>query len=565
MSGQIARGAIGMKKRGDNIPVIVFWSVATFVSLWHLGTSELWGAEDRWAEVVREMQLTGDYSHPTLNGEPYFDKPLLSYWLIAAVSAVTGRLDEWAVRFPSVIAGLVALGATLNLGRRLWSEQCARTAGWILLSAFGFLFWARTGEADMENLAAIIGAVAWYWARRDKPGFGSYFVFYLICFVGAQAKGMAAIAVPFLVVFPDVIRKNRWRSYLSMGHFLALALGLSVYMAPFIYAQATQGHYSVSGLGMAIHENVTRYFQPFDHKEPFYVYFYYLPQAFFPWIPLLVAALWAALGSFRKLDWPTKWLTISTILIFVFFTLSGSRRSYYILPMLPFCALLAALYFDVERQERPRVWVLSTQTALLVVVIGLELLSPLGWPVLRQQTGFDAPKELVWATIFLGLMAALPLILERLRPGLAARITGAERVLAPLIVTSVVIVGSFLTWQQRITDTYRTLRPFCLALKHEIGYRGAEIAYFHKFPYELLFYLGSTELLQPVKNVEELHDFLNSPAETKVLITRSEFKEELARALPGGAATEPTLEETIYPWEKDPRKYAAWIIRHGAQ
>jgi 4-amino-4-deoxy-L-arabinose transferase-like glycosyltransferase len=115
-----------MKAVRDNIPVIVFWSVAILLSLCYLGASELWGPEDRWAEVVREMRLTGDYFHPTINGEPYFDKPLMSYWFIALVSAVTGRLDEWTVRFPSVIAGLVALAATMNLGRRLWSKEHLR-------------------------------------------------------------------------------------------------------------------------------------------------------------------------------------------------------------------------------------------------------------------------------------------------------------------------------------------------------------------------------------------------------------------------------------------------------
>ena len=120
---------ISMKSIRDNIPVIIFWSVAAIVLLLYIGARGLWGAEDRWAEVVREMRLTGDYFHPKINGKPYFDKPLLSYWLIALVAGVTGRLDEWAVRLPSAIAGLVGLAATISLGRRLFSDRCARTAG----------------------------------------------------------------------------------------------------------------------------------------------------------------------------------------------------------------------------------------------------------------------------------------------------------------------------------------------------------------------------------------------------------------------------------------------------
>src|SRR4030042_6843389 len=115
--------SINMKSIRDKIPATIFWSVAAFVLLWYIGARGLWGAEDRWAEIVREMRLTGDYFHPCINGKPYFDKPLLSYWFIALVAAVTGRLDELTVRLPRAIAGLLGLWATMNLGRRLWGRQ----------------------------------------------------------------------------------------------------------------------------------------------------------------------------------------------------------------------------------------------------------------------------------------------------------------------------------------------------------------------------------------------------------------------------------------------------------
>jgi 4-amino-4-deoxy-L-arabinose transferase-like glycosyltransferase len=57
-------------------PAIIFFAVSMFMFTWALGNRELWATEARWAEVVREMFLTGDFFHPTINGEPYFDKPL---------------------------------------------------------------------------------------------------------------------------------------------------------------------------------------------------------------------------------------------------------------------------------------------------------------------------------------------------------------------------------------------------------------------------------------------------------------------------------------------------------
>ena len=71
------------------------WLVAVILLLFlGLGHRSLWGSEGRWAEITREMLVSGDFFHPTIGGDPYFDKPLVTYWIIAAFSALVGRLDE---------------------------------------------------------------------------------------------------------------------------------------------------------------------------------------------------------------------------------------------------------------------------------------------------------------------------------------------------------------------------------------------------------------------------------------------------------------------------------------
>src|SRR6185437_13888886 len=108
---------------------VVFWCLAVFMLFWALGVRELWTAENRWAEITRNMLQSGDYFHPKINGSPYFDKPLVGYWVIALTAKVMGALNEWSLRIPSAIAGLVTLWMTMLLGRRLWSRQAGRIAG----------------------------------------------------------------------------------------------------------------------------------------------------------------------------------------------------------------------------------------------------------------------------------------------------------------------------------------------------------------------------------------------------------------------------------------------------
>ena len=109
------------------------------------------------------MFIRGDFFHPTIGGMPYFDKPLMTYWAIAALSAVTGHLDELIIRLPSAIAAFIAIACTVYLGKKLWSRKVGLLAGAFLVTSYGILNYSRMASAETENLAAIMLAVTWYW------------------------------------------------------------------------------------------------------------------------------------------------------------------------------------------------------------------------------------------------------------------------------------------------------------------------------------------------------------------------------------------------------------------
>jgi len=227
---------------GLEIMVAVF-----FLLFWTLGERSLWASEGRWAEIVREMILSGDFFHPTIGGHAYFDKPLLTYWVIIFFSKITGRLDEFIIRLPSALAAVITLGCTVYLGRRLWSVQVGRLAGGLLITSYGLLMYSHIASAETENLAAVMLAVTWYWTRREHPGFITFLVFYLIVFIGSHMKGLTALVVPILVILPDLLRQRRWRYLLWPSHWLALVIGIAVYLSPFVYETLTRpGSYQQS-------------------------------------------------------------------------------------------------------------------------------------------------------------------------------------------------------------------------------------------------------------------------------------------------------------------------------
>lgn len=307
-----------------------------------LGSREIWTQEHRWADIVSAMFYYHDFLHPSLNGSDYYDKPLLSYWLIIGFSYLMG-FTTWALRFPSALAGLLAVWSIYNLGKNLKNQQLGLLAGWMLLTTYYFIFWTRTSNADMLNLAGMLFSIAWYFAHKNTTRWIDYVVFFLIMAITALCKGLVGPIVACLAILPDLMMQQEWKKHLRFSVIIALIPAAIVYLLPF-WASTHFSHaqYGENGLMLVYKENVLRYFQPFDHKGPIYTYFIYLPVFLLPWTLFFIPALFTIKSRWKTMSSNSKWMVWSLLLTFIFFTVSGSRRYYYVLPIVPFAILMTA-------------------------------------------------------------------------------------------------------------------------------------------------------------------------------------------------------------------------------
>ena len=522
----------------------------------HLGDRALWGSESRWAEISRNMRLTGDLFHPIINDAVYFDKPLLSYWLIVIAAHATGGLGELATRLPSALAGLTALWATRSLGRRLWTEGIAQSAGWLLLTCFGFVFWSRTAAADMQNLAAVILAVAWFFAHERNPGFRAYLVFYLICVLGAQMKGLPAIAVPLVALSPWLLRKHRWWEHMRLSHLAAVLLCGALYYAPFYWAAREAlppGHVlqasGLGGLDLVWRENITRFFHPFDHVEPFYLYLYELPRILLPWSPLFIGALIAGWASFRQLGSHGRWLLEGIAAVFFFFSLSGSRRWYYILPIAPFCALLMASFLSLPGWELTKRVCLRLIAAVLLTAGALSLASPLLWPLALRWLGFLPPLGLRVATLAIGALVLATLAVSYARSEFLARSTGLDRRLAGLALAAAILLGGGFGVQQPSVDALRTSKSFAADLRKLVR-SPEDVAFYPEAPTDVIFYLDLPKPVAVFPDKDSLRRALEGARPPRLVVTTQDSLVELRGILVDEALASPVAEEEAAPWEQ---------------
>jgi len=331
--------------------------LAAILLLLGLSARSISRSEGRWAVIAREMIDTGDCLTPTINKVPYYDKPLLSYWAILPFAAIEGRVSEWSARMPSALAALATVLLIYLMGKKLFGRAEGLAAAALLATAAMFVSLGRTASADPLNMLAVWGVLWCYISggAEGRPGWTT--ALYLTAGAGSFLKGPVAAAAAFAVIVlysaagvalrlrkdsfsgsnlqKALKAESRW--IFSRGAALGIGAGAALFAALLLCPFLLSGD---SGLMRLMwKENVIRFFEPFDHKDPVYSYVVYGAVYFAPWTLLFLAALFDAKA------WPAgkgrRFTLLAAAGIFLFFTASGSRRSYYILPLVPAMALIA--------------------------------------------------------------------------------------------------------------------------------------------------------------------------------------------------------------------------------
>jgi len=104
--------------------------------------------EARYAELAREMVVSGDWVTPHLNSVKYFEKPPLVYWSSAVAFAAFG-ISELSARLPSLLSAIATVALTVWLAARMYGGATALIALPIISIGPLFGILAQTLVLDM--------------------------------------------------------------------------------------------------------------------------------------------------------------------------------------------------------------------------------------------------------------------------------------------------------------------------------------------------------------------------------------------------------------------------------
>jgi dolichol-phosphate mannosyltransferase len=378
--------------------------------------------EGRYAEIGREMLTSGNWLVPTLNHEPYYDKPPLVYWLIAGSLRVFGT-HEWAARLVSTLAAFWTVLATFVFGRRVIGTRAGFLAAVVLALTAGFVQCGRflildgvltlfVGSALCTAYAAVRGRrVRWRWWVASS----------LLCGLGVLTKGPVA----FVLVAPPVVAYawlNRQQARPTWAHWLAygsLACGLA---APWYVAVSVHDPHFASQFFLEHH--LKRFFGGAYHDSPVWFYIPVLLVGCMPWSLVLIP--WArfllsrsaAVGALRSRGMGFALLWAGWCVLF--FSLSRGKLPPYVLPAVPAIALLLGSYLervlfqtslpDYFRPARTRV------PGRIVVVLCLAWLGGNVWFWSQGLVDPAQPHELVESALLVGCAAGAAWWGRRLPP-----------------------------------------------------------------------------------------------------------------------------------------------------
>jgi 4-amino-4-deoxy-L-arabinose transferase-like glycosyltransferase len=332
--------------------------------------------EGFYSSISRQMLETGDWITPRVGAEVFLGKPPLLYWAQALFIKLLGP-TVLAARLPSALA--VAASSLI-----LWFWMSRREnalAGWLAAICFALCpLTIGLGRVAMTDAlltlwltVAIIGAIEGYSGKR-----AGYLLMALGAGLATLTKGPIGFLLPGATFFWWLIwkrdlkelRKPIWLPAGLLFAAIVLPWHLAAWRAngDFFLREYFWQHHVQRVLGRA-----------FGNERPFWFYVPVLICASFPFIAFVPRAWWKEIAKVwhRKdeFNYTPMWALWAALVLLVF-SVSASKLSSYILPVLPALAVVIGVHIsELLREGRGLGRLEGFTISLFGIPIGLVLVA----------------------------------------------------------------------------------------------------------------------------------------------------------------------------------------------
>lgn len=312
--------------------------------------------EGREALVVRSILSAGDWVLPRGYGDVVPSKPPLLHWLGAAASTLFGEANEFTLRLPSALSGLLT---TLFFVLVLRRYENARTSALFVLMLTASFEWFRALIAvrvDMVHAATLSSGLLAAFLALEKSRCSWWLASTLLLAGAVLSKGPVGLVLPATILGAWILCERTLRTRRNIVRVTNMLL-LSGILAGLWYVAASE-QAPREFADKVWFENIDRFAGnasvdlPHEHSILYFVGL--LLVGTLPWSPLALAAL----RKFRRTEprplrviWGTspsifRFFALSAGSVFLFYCIPEGKRSVYLLAAYPFMAALAAILIE---------------------------------------------------------------------------------------------------------------------------------------------------------------------------------------------------------------------------
>jgi 4-amino-4-deoxy-L-arabinose transferase-like glycosyltransferase len=314
--------------------------------------------EGRYAEMAREMFVTGDWITPRYNAYKYFEKPPLQTWANALTFAWFG-IGEWQARLYTALtgfAGVLLIGFT---GARVFNAATGVFAALVLACS---PYWNLMGHFNTLDMGLsfwmALTLCSLMLAQRPNLSTGCERGWMWICWasmaLAVLSKGLVGVILPGAVLVLYTVIARDWALWKRLHLIGGLIVFFAIVTPWFVLVQQRNPEFLNF---FFIVQQFKRYLTPEQNRPG--AFYYFVPVLLVGFLPWLSVSVQSVRHAWRQPRQPNGFAPVTLMLtwivfIFLFFSASHSKLLSYTLPIAPPIAMLIGMYLPLVTRDQLR-------------------------------------------------------------------------------------------------------------------------------------------------------------------------------------------------------------------
>ncbi len=330
------------------------------------------------ALVALEMRLSGDFITPTLNDTLYYAKPPLYNWLLNISFYLTGQINEFSLRLPTILfLGLFA-GSIYYYSKKYYNSEYAFVNAFLFLTCGRVLFWdSMLGYIDIcyswitfMNLMVIFHC-------HQKEKFRSLFLLsFFLAAIGFMLKGLPTLLFQSLSLLVFFAYKKDLKRLLSKEFFYGISIFILIvgtYYSYYFYSNpnnsAIDGLVDQSTRRTLIHDKHDLW----DFIVHIFTYPFENMYHFLPWSIMFIYIIRRDLFKIIYANEFLKYCFVIFMANIIVYWVSIEVYPRYILMLIPLQLSIFLYFHKINYEKESKLYKLFTYFSLALILFGAGL------------------------------------------------------------------------------------------------------------------------------------------------------------------------------------------------